>query len=272
MSDAVFSSTALSTGCEPTWCRVSSARPRPSTSRACKTFSQVRGELGDDVSRVTGPPDRPMKAAGGTSVTLNVTPAMAPEQDVIHRHPRGVVGSASRGFDPVESQRVPLAGHSVSTGAACPRESTMSVGGRCQPNWHCRSAGVAAPDPPWRDTREQAYVPAEQPSPSQGARLPSPDAHPCGSQHPCLASPQGPQEPGRLRPGLLQASPPCCPRLIGCGTPTPFVPRFAGDGERGREPWSSISPPRTVTTPVATLLGWGSWSARPWATPPSATV
>jgi hypothetical protein len=179
------------------------------------------------------------------------------------RHPQAAQGWAetgSREFDPVESQRVPLAGHSVSTGAACPRESTMSVGGRCQPNWHCRSAGVAAPDPPWRDTREQAYVPAEQPSPSQGARLPPPHAHPGGSQHPRLASPQGPQEPGRLRPGLLQADhTSCCPRFIGCGTPTPFAPRLAGDGDRGRGPWSSISPPETMATPVATPLEWGSW-------------
>ena len=57
-----------------------------------------------------------------------------------------------------------------------------------------------------RETREQAYVPAEQPSPAQGPRIPPAHAHPCRSRDPVLASPQGPQEPVGLsrpsRPGM----------------------------------------------------------------------
>lgn len=53
---------------------------------------------------------------------------------------------------------------------------------------------------PSRDTterfrREQADVPAEQPSPSQDARLPTAHAHPCGARHLGEPSPQGSQQP-----------------------------------------------------------------------------
>src|SRR6478735_1269745 len=49
-----------------------------------------------------------------------------------------------------------------------------------------------------RDTREQADLPAEQPSSPQGARFPSAHAHPCRSCGHLLAPPQGPQEPRGL--------------------------------------------------------------------------
>lgn len=56
-----------------------------------------------------------------------------------------------------------------------------------------------------REAREQAYVPAEQPSPPQGARLPPAHAHPRRPFHPVLAPPQGPQEPRRLTARLPAA-------------------------------------------------------------------
>jgi ribonuclease P protein component len=44
-----------------------------------------------------------------------------------------------------------------------------------------------------RSSREQAHVPAEQPAPSQGARLPSADAYPGRPRSLVLAPPQGPR-------------------------------------------------------------------------------
>ena len=73
-------------------------------------------------------------------MTTNVTPATGAGQDVIHRASRGRPGGPFRGFDPVESQRVPLAGHSVSTGAACPRESVCP--------WVGGASRTGAADPP----------------------------------------------------------------------------------------------------------------------------
>jgi ribonuclease P protein component len=46
-----------------------------------------------------------------------------------------------------------------------------------------------------RSSREQAYVPAEQPSTPQGARFPPAHAHPCGAQHSVCAPSQGSQQP-----------------------------------------------------------------------------
>ena len=45
----------------------------------------------------------------------------------------------------------------------------------------------------WRDSREQAHLPAEQPSPSEDPWVPAADAHPCGSRHPGRPSSQGPR-------------------------------------------------------------------------------
>jgi ribonuclease P protein component len=61
-----------------------------------------------------------------------------------------------------------------------------------------RPAGVTSKRTPSERAREQAYVPAEQPSSAQGARVPAADAHPCRACCPVLSPPQGPQEPGRL--------------------------------------------------------------------------
>ena len=109
------------------------------------------------------------------------------------------------------------------------------------------------PDPPWRETREQAYVPAEQPPPSQGARVPSAHAHPRRSRDPVLAPPQGPQEPRRLTAGsgrpqvrarAVRGSPAHRRRFLPDGSPRPDVApvvapssctsRWPTDGRRAR--------------------------------------
>ena len=51
------------------------------------------------------------------------------------------------------------------------------------------------------DTREQADLPAEQPSPREDARLPPADAHPRRAFHPLHPPQQGPQAPLRLSRG-----------------------------------------------------------------------
>ena len=128
---------------------------------------------------------------------VNVTRFAPADQPVIHR--AGVCE-----FDPVSSGRVPLCGHPVSTGAACPRTGLLApaVGGRCQPKGQPATPGVDIVESflTWhrRTSREQAYVPAEQPSSPQGARFPPAHAHPCGPRDSVLAPPQGSQEPGRL--------------------------------------------------------------------------
>ena len=112
----------------------------------------------------------------------------------------GRPAGALRGFDPHFARRVPLAGRSPSTGAACPRSATWRPRGRAVPVERpaLTPCGVDIPRNLRRNSREQAYVPAEQPSPSQGARLPPAHADPCRSRHPVGPSSQGPQEPGRL--------------------------------------------------------------------------
>jgi len=44
----------------------------------------------------------------------------------------------------------------------------------------------------------EAHIPAQQPTPSQEARLPRPDGHSGRSQYPALSPAQGPQAPVRL--------------------------------------------------------------------------
>ena len=52
---------------------------------------------------------------------------------------------------------------------------------------------AAFPRPsPYRRSREQAHLPAEQPAPGQDPRLPSAHAHPRRPRHPVRPSPQGP--------------------------------------------------------------------------------
>lgn len=73
--------------------------------------------------------------------------------------------------------------------------SGCAVEGRCQPKAVAHPfAGVdTRTNKTLENFREQAYVPAEQPSPSQGARFPPAHAHPRRSRHPLGTPPQGPQ-------------------------------------------------------------------------------
>jgi ribonuclease P protein component len=103
----------------------------------------------------------------------------------------------------------------VSTGAACPRNTSPAPamviprGGRgravpAEPGVDTTAVrpGSRSKSRPTPDTgeqpREQAYVPAEQPPPSQDARFPSADAYPRRPRHLGVASSQGSQPPGRL--------------------------------------------------------------------------
>lgn len=54
-----------------------------------------------------------------------------------------------------------------------------------------------------RELREQAHLPAQQPSPGQDPRFPSSHAHPCRSRHPGRPSAQG----SRRAVGLTRLSP-----------------------------------------------------------------
>ena len=68
------------------------------------------------------------------------------------------------------------------------------------PGWLCSNG----------ESREQAHLPAEQPSAGQDPRLPSAHAHPGRSRHPGCPSRQGSLRTVRLRLGA------CCQRVIVC--------------------------------------------------------
>ena len=147
----------------------------------------------------------------GTSVGLNVTRRAAADKTSSTGPGGGRPRVGLVRFDPVETPprtvgRSPGVDRCRMSTALSPH--TGPLGGRSPggpATGDCARSirpGVGLPTstPPWRDTREQAYVPAEQPPPSQGARLPPAHAHPCRPRDPVLASPQGPQQPRRLRP------------------------------------------------------------------------
>ena len=116
-------------------------------------------------------------------------PALGPWQ----AHPIGRSPTTWRRFDPVSDHRVPLIGQRLCRAARQRRPSrrrdapapTADV--THQP---CLHTG--------REAREQADLPAEQPSSPQGARVPSAHAHPRRPRHYLRAAPQGPQEPRGL--------------------------------------------------------------------------
>lgn len=97
----------------------------------------------------------------------------------------------------------------MSTKEQSPQGAASWVGGASRkapqvPDQGRRTAAPArrdCPDPRWREPREQAYVPAEQPPSPQGARLPPAHAHPCRPRNSVLAPPQGSQESRRLTAG-----------------------------------------------------------------------
>ncbi len=129
----------------------------------------------------------------------NLTRCGGPRQAVIHRS-----GTLSPGTRPgrcgggltlwkTVAYRWPVtcrgAAHAVPSGALerraprCPADSDVGP--------------IAGLDPPERSC-EQAYVPAEQPPPPQGARFPPADAYPRGPLDLLGASSQGPQQARRL--------------------------------------------------------------------------
>ena len=83
-------------------------------------------------------------------------------------------------------------------------------------------------------SREQAYVPAEQPPPPQGARLPPALAHPCRPRDPQPAAPQGPQEHLGLSDGPLGR---CSPPPTVCVTARTSEPPHAAVGAPGHGRW-----------------------------------
>ncbi len=96
-------------------------------------------------------------------------------------------------FDPPERAtyrgavgRVDQCSVSASAATANDAPSTLATPGR--PTIHSR-----------REPREQAYVPAEQPSSREDARVPSPDAHACRPGDPLRPPEQGSPEAGGLR-------------------------------------------------------------------------
>ena len=96
----------------------------------------------------------------------------------------------------------------------------------------CRVVGVP---------REQAHVPAEQPSPVQDPRLPAADAHPRRPGDPRRSSAQGSREALRLR---------CCPRRHACAG-VRSSPRSSGPaGAPGGRPWCSTTSPNGPSRPV----------------------
>jgi hypothetical protein len=187
------------------------------TDRQTIRSPQVRGPLQGPADGTDSTVGKGWRERGETRRGPNITPPAAARQDAIHRFPNACA-SLSRGlgwrvdihtrgaspslataeFDLPSRPRVPFLGHPVSTGAARP----------------CR-------DPSER-TREQAYVPAEQPSAPQGARLPAAHAHPCGALHPVRASPQGPQESRGLS---LPARPSSCLHVRAPGVASPHPRR-----------------------------------------------
>ena len=259
-TEAASVSTTLSTGCEPDPSSVERVGPRRTVTARGSLFPQVRGRM---PGKWRTSHSLLIHRGSGVWGNLGRPERNKPRQRGARRHPQGWGEGLRRRFDPVERQRVPLAGHPVSTGAACPCSCAL-VGGRCQPKGAggtLRSEALpirrrGCPVTPWREAREQAYVPAEQPPPSQGARVPPAHAHPRRPRHPVLASSQGPQEPGRLRACPPSAGrPPCSAPPIDCVTPIPFGTRFVGGAAPVHGPsWSTCSTPDSrsgSTEPVA---------------------
>ena len=229
--------TALSTSCEPTRIPVDHGRPGTRGDASIGLFVQVRRGFATNVAGLTPTRSRGMSSPDAMPGDVERNKVWAPGAIL---HPQAAQALDTEGltlFD-ASAYRWP-----VTRCRPVPHVhgKVTSVGGRCQPNqWHStvRSTAVTAPDTPWREAREQAYVPAEQPSPSQGARIPSPHADSRRPRDSVDAPSQGPQEPGRLTASLSQASStPCCPRPIGSGTATPFVPRSDAVDGRVRAPW-----------------------------------
>lgn len=143
----------------------------------------------------------PQATAIRRSVVRRVS-AMLPQcHDTVIRF--GVPKAAVGWFDRVAGERVPLRSR---TGFDRCRMSTNSGRGRAVPVDQTCVAGCLVRSTRSVDkspmkctqcrcmerTREQAYLPAEQPPPGQDPRFPPPHAHPRRPGHPVHPSPQGP--------------------------------------------------------------------------------
>ena len=197
-----LASTTLSTGCEPDLFLVEKAGPRPTQRRPGPVFLQVRRPLTRVCRASHGLLVRSdSRVAGNLGPQERNKPWTAPAT----RHPQAVGDRAGVGLtlsnasayrcSVTRCRPVPHVHEEQPTPGSC-------RGWAVPAEWlskHCRSRpGVAALTTPWREAREQAYVPAEQPPPSQGAWFPPAHAHPRRPRHLVGPSPQGPQQPGRL--------------------------------------------------------------------------
>ena len=139
----------------------------------------------------------PVRRAGTTRSPQADRGISRPAPGPWHAHPIGGFPTVRRRFDPVSDHRVPLIGQRLCRAARQRRPilrrdapaPTADV-----THQTCLHTG--------REAREQADLPAEQPSSPQGARVPSAHAHPRRPRHHLRAPPQGPQEPrGLSEPG-----------------------------------------------------------------------
>lgn len=185
-------STTLSTGCEPGRTQSGGAAPRRIPLGQSITFSLVRRllrKLSRDLEEerwAAGP------RGGGEPRSGELNPL---RQAAATRHPQAW-GWVRRLAASTPGVGLTLWNRSAYRWPVI-RCRSQSFRSRRQ----CRSAGPEACTSTEREAREQAYVPAEQPSSPQGARVPPAHAHPCRPRHLVVAPPQGPQEPGGLTAG-----------------------------------------------------------------------
>ena len=171
----------------------------------------------------------------------------------VHAIPRSAwVGGAGRNHRPCSGVSISSARRHRATWPECRRDPSLT---------HRRRSS------------DQAYVPAEQPPPSQDARVPAAHAHARGPLDPVRASPQGPQESRRLSYGSTGPVPsrPCSQRSIASLVAmTCAWSRARGVGAGAARSWCTCSPRRAVS-PTGSRA-WASSSAVPSGTPSSATV
>jgi hypothetical protein len=129
------------------------------------------------------------------------------------------------------------------------------------PGWLCSNG----------EPREQAHLPAEQPSAGQDPRLPSAYAHPRGPRHPGCPPRQGSLRTVRLR---LDA---CCQRVIVCGA-APISARYFGGHaaqadlvQAAASSWFMPTRPTRarVSRRGSVLSSPGRWATRWFATAPN---
>ena len=145
----------------------------------------------------TAEPGRSLRGRSGWPRTL--TTHRGPRQRVIHRQSRKPCWPERAGLTGLGPRRtvVPV--------DHCRRVAPVRVAPRgvASPAWEL---GPRHPNLIWEHTGEQAYVPAQQPSSAQDARVPAANAYPGRPVDHLLPPPQGPHAVGRLirLPGRLR--------------------------------------------------------------------